>query len=167
MAELQEAPYSIKTDITERADVQGRLEHNPDEEAEIKAREAQPEFVLSAQHLAEAEEAKMLMEANRSKLIADDDGIKAIDRSCIDDVHTSSLARYVEQELSDLAEDIVVYNVLPCEEGAIMGDAREITEQLERTYTASMSDLSLAIEPPSFYSQLNQLTQVVSNHRQT
>ena len=39
---------------------------------------------------------------------------------------TSKLQDYIEHELSDLATDIVVYNVLACPRGAIQGDAREI-----------------------------------------
>ena len=57
-------------------------------------------------------------------------------------------------ELSVLAGDLEVYNILPCPRGSIMGDAREITTQLERTYTASVTSMdldSMLWQPPSFY----------------
>ena len=81
------------------------------------------------------------------------------------DVHgvvTASFASYIEQELGDLSRDIEVYNVLPCPNGAIQGDAREIARDLESSFDASFvestSDSQLKTRQPSFASQIDNVT---------
>lgn len=68
-------------------------------------------------------------------------------------VITTNLQQYIELELAELYGDLDVYNVLPCPRGSIMGDAQEITTQLERSYSASVTEMdldSMLWLPPSF-----------------
>ena len=63
------------------------------------------------------------------------------------EVTTARLQEYVQEELSGLSSDLVVYNVLYCPKGdTVQGDQEEIFTQLERTiscsFTASLFDSS-------------------------
>ena len=83
-------------------------------------------------------------------------------------VETSKLQDYIQNEVQDLASDIVVYNVLECPKGAIQGDAREIKHQLERSYSQtasvmleSFSELESLLPNTDFQSEVEKVMQVL------
>ena len=77
-------------------------------------------------------------------------------------IKTGQVSSYIEQELAKLDRDLIIYNILPCPVGSLMGDAQEIKAELERTYTASVASEKWLIEPASFESGISKTTQLVS-----
>ena len=73
---------------------------------------------------------------------------------------TSKLKEYILEEMTDPADKVEIYNILPCPMGNIQGDEDEITTSLERTYTESMSKLTIdqmMWREPDFQSQLDKV----------
>ena len=154
---------TIATQITEQAQQPaGPIQIDPVEKAEILANQAP--IALLAEHEDEAEEARQqIAQVN----LLQEEEVKQISSVSTEDISTSNLKSYLERELGNLENDeMEIYNVLQCPVGDIQGDEQEITNQLERTYTASIIELSLdntRQRLPTFDSQINKVIQVVSS----
>lgn len=153
---------TIATQITEQAQQPaGPIQIDPVEKAEILANQAP--IALLAEHEDEAEEARQqIAQVN----LLQEEEVKQISSVSTEDISTSNLKSYLERELGNLENDeMEIYNVLQCPVGDIQGDEQEITNQLERTYTASIIELSLdntRQRLPTFDSQINKVIQVLA-----
>ena len=139
--------------------------HDPEEEAAIKAREAEEQKDDIGSQM-EADTVEWDESGKETCQLIQQDGSGAgLVGTDVGGVVTSNFASYIEQELGELSRDIEVYNVLPCPTGAIQGDAREIARDLQSSFDASIlesSNDSLMKEPPSFANQIENVTQLVS-----
>lgn len=84
-------------------------------------------MALDPEFEAEAEEAKLMVEAAVAEEQNNEREAKQIGLSDPSQVKTSRMHEYIDQELSDLSPDLVVYNILECPKGKLQGDARSIS----------------------------------------